>query len=202
MLEKILEQKYSVECCKCVFSLMSAETMGDAYDCVKMQCIFVFLVIPSYLFFGNYYILKSATARQHNGIPVYAPRRSEDKQPDLPFSDSVSKEKMGNSGSRLRFWRRHRKSPCPQSNGHSDNPRPQVPDTYAHDQVGSPFPNDGQGPHGSVSLPAIPFVELQKAVVIRNDVNIKKESLCVEPDEDNPGKFLVSFVLDASAAGR
>lgn len=47
-----------------------------------------------------------------------------------------------------------------------------------------------------------PYVEHQKAVTIRNDVNVKKESLRVEPDLENPGKFLVSFTLDATAPGR
>lgn len=46
-----------------------------------------------------------------------------------------------------------------------------------------------------------PAVEHQKAVTIRNDVNVKKESLRLEKDEDNPGKFLVSFTFDATVAG-
>jgi hypothetical protein len=45
-------------------------------------------------------------------------------------------------------------------------------------------------------------VEHQKAVTIRNDVNLKKESLRVEPDEQNPGSFLLSFTFDATVAGR
>lgn len=47
-----------------------------------------------------------------------------------------------------------------------------------------------------------PYFEHQKAVTIRNDVNVKKESLRVEPDHENPGKFLVSFTFDATAPGR
>lgn len=46
-----------------------------------------------------------------------------------------------------------------------------------------------------------PYVEHQKAVTIRNDVNLKKETLRVEPDGDNPGKFLVAFTFDATVAG-
>ncbi|KAJ0084899.1 hypothetical protein Patl1_30710 [Pistacia atlantica] len=46
-----------------------------------------------------------------------------------------------------------------------------------------------------------PYVEHQKAVTIRNDVNVKKESLRVEPDHESPGKFLVSFTFDATAPG-
>ncbi|KAJ6815258.1 putative E3 ubiquitin-protein ligase LOG2 [Iris pallida] len=46
------------------------------------------------------------------------------------------------------------------------------------------------------------FMEHQKAVMIRNDVNLKKESLRIEPDELNPGRFLVAFTFDATVAGR
>jgi hypothetical protein len=45
-------------------------------------------------------------------------------------------------------------------------------------------------------------VEHQKAVMIRNDVNLKKETLRIEPDEENPGKFVVAFTFDATAPGR
>ncbi|XP_011048560.1 PREDICTED: probable E3 ubiquitin-protein ligase LOG2 [Populus euphratica] len=47
-----------------------------------------------------------------------------------------------------------------------------------------------------------PSVEHQKAVIIRNDVNLKKESLRIEPDEENPGSYLVTFTFDATVAGR
>lgn len=46
------------------------------------------------------------------------------------------------------------------------------------------------------------FVEHQKAVTIRNDVNIRKETLRMEPDEENPGHFLVAFTFDAIVPGR
>ncbi|KAL8480658.1 hypothetical protein ACS0TY_027268 [Phlomoides rotata] len=45
------------------------------------------------------------------------------------------------------------------------------------------------------------YVEHQKAVTIRNDVNVKKETLRIEPDEENPGKYLVAFSFDATVAG-
>lgn len=44
--------------------------------------------------------------------------------------------------------------------------------------------------------------EYQNTVAIRNVVSIKKETLRVEPDEENPGRFLVSFFFDAPVAGR
>lgn len=47
-----------------------------------------------------------------------------------------------------------------------------------------------------------PYVEHQMAVTIRNDVNLKKESLRLEPDEENPGSYLVTFTFDATIAGR
>lgn len=75
---------------------------------------------------------------------------------------------------------------------------------------GGVYPAPGNwpnGPHhygaGAVPHhPVTPFVEHQKAVTIRNDVNIKKESLRLEPDEENPGQFLVAFTFDATAPGR
>ncbi|XP_062002880.1 probable E3 ubiquitin-protein ligase LOG2 [Rosa rugosa] len=54
---------------------------------------------------------------------------------------------------------------------------------------------------GPVMQAPTPYVEHQKAVTIRNDVNLKKESLRVEPDEENPGSFLLSFTFDATVAG-
>ncbi|KAL4295485.1 hypothetical protein GQ457_12G010150 [Hibiscus cannabinus] len=50
--------------------------------------------------------------------------------------------------------------------------------------------------------PPVPYIEHQKAVTIRNDVNLKKETLKLVPDEENPGKFLVSFTFDATVGGR
>nr|ACA35274.1 zinc finger RING-type protein [Cucumis sativus] len=60
----------------------------------------------------------------------------------------------------------------------------------------------GRYPYGPPMPPQTPYVEHQKAVTIRNDVNLKKETLKVEPDEENPGQFLVSFTFDATVAGR
>lgn len=46
-----------------------------------------------------------------------------------------------------------------------------------------------------------PFVKHQKAVTIRNDVNINKNTLCIEPDQHNPHHFLLTFTFDATAPG-
>ncbi|RVW97263.1 putative E3 ubiquitin-protein ligase LOG2 [Vitis vinifera] len=71
-------------------------------------------------------------------------------------------------------------------------------------RAGGAIPNwvGGHQPCGVAPPPPAPYVEHQKAITIRNDVNIKKETLRVEPDEENPGKFLVAFTFDATAAGR
>lgn len=82
--------------------------------------------------------------------------------------------------------------------------------------VGGPYPQSYPGvypvqapanfinapyPYAAAAAPVAPYVEHQKAITIRNDVNIKKESLRVEPDEENPGHFLVAFTFDATAPG-
>ncbi|XP_030493720.2 probable E3 ubiquitin-protein ligase LOG2 [Cannabis sativa] len=59
----------------------------------------------------------------------------------------------------------------------------------------------GRYPCGPVMQPVAPYVEHQKAVTIRNDVNLKKETLRIEADEENPGHFLVAFTFDATVAG-
>lgn len=59
----------------------------------------------------------------------------------------------------------------------------------------------GRYPFGPVMSPLTPYVDHQKAVTIRNDVNLKKETLKIEPDEENPGRFLASFTFDATVAG-
>ncbi|KAF3338183.1 zinc finger family protein [Carex littledalei] len=105
---------------------------------------------------------------------------------------------------------------------HSYYPNQQYPPQYGHfypppplpapyDHRGGPHMHFGLGGPGarwappmpmSVPLPAPPpYVEHQKAVTIRNDVNIKKETLKIEPDEQDPAKFLVSFTFDATVAG-
>ncbi|KAL2548787.1 putative E3 ubiquitin-protein ligase [Forsythia ovata] len=49
--------------------------------------------------------------------------------------------------------------------------------------------------------PPEPYVEHEKAVTIRNDVNLKKEILRIKPDQENLGKFLVAFTFDATLFG-
>uniref|UniRef100_A0A251UBM9 Putative metalloenzyme, LuxS/M16 peptidase-like protein n=1 Tax=Helianthus annuus TaxID=4232 RepID=A0A251UBM9_HELAN len=60
----------------------------------------------------------------------------------------------------------------------------------------------GRYPCGPAMHSPTPYVDHQKAVTIRNDVNLKKETLKVEPDEQHPGKFLVVFTYDATYADR
>lgn len=81
------------------------------------------------------------------------------------------------------------------------SPRPPTPMAGPY---GQPYRNwvSGQYPYIPVPAPVMPYVEHQRAVTIRSDVNIKKESLRIEPDEDEVGKYLLSFVFDATAPGR
>ncbi|EPS57707.1 hypothetical protein M569_17110 [Genlisea aurea] len=93
---------------------------------------------------------------------------------------------------------------CP-PHAHPPMPMP-LPLPYEHHHQ-PPHPNwvSGRYPYGPVMQPAPPppppYVEHQKAVTIRNDVNLKKETLRMEPDEENPGKYLVAFTFDATVAG-
>ncbi|KAE8666233.1 putative E3 ubiquitin-protein ligase LUL1 [Hibiscus syriacus] len=81
-----------------------------------------------------------------------------------------------------------------------------LPAPYDHHHRGGPHMESanwsryGYGP--MMPRPPVPYIEHQKAVTIRNDVNLKKESLKLVPDEENPGKFLVSFAFDATLVGR
>ncbi|XP_054795070.1 probable E3 ubiquitin-protein ligase LOG2 [Prosopis cineraria] len=104
------------------------------------------------------------------------------------------------------------------------NPSPyfQYPGHYSapHQAMPAPLPapldhHHRAGPHpqtdpsrtgvsyhcGPAAPPPAPYVEHQKAVTIRNDVNVKKGTLRVEPDEENPGRSLVAFTFDATVDG-
>lgn len=76
-----------------------------------------------------------------------------------------------------------------------------APFDHHHRGGGGGEPGQWRYPCGPVVAPPPPYVEHQKAVTIRNDVNLKKESLKLEADEENPGKLLVSFTFDATVAG-
>ncbi|XP_057779115.1 probable E3 ubiquitin-protein ligase LOG2 [Salvia miltiorrhiza] len=86
----------------------------------------------------------------------------------------------------------------------SSPPYNQYPGFYPH-PAAMPIPLPA--PHANwvtaryPMLPPTPVVEHQKAITIRNDVNVKKETLRLEPDEDGSGKFLVAFCFDATVAG-
>lgn len=101
---------------------------------------------------------------------------------------------MGNvisGGSRPAYHRDHASPPYP-------NPNPQYQGNYPspyHHQDCATYPCGER--ESQVS-----YVEHQEAVTIRNDINLKKETLRFEPDEQNPGKFLLSFIFDASVPGR
>ncbi|MCD7472309.1 putative E3 ubiquitin-protein ligase lul4, partial [Datura stramonium] len=47
-----------------------------------------------------------------------------------------------------------------------------------------------------------PYVETQQAKKVRSGVNVHKDSLKLEPDEQNQDHHLVSFVFDALFDGK
>ncbi|CAH9091597.1 unnamed protein product [Cuscuta europaea] len=75
-----------------------------------------------------------------------------------------------------------------------------APYDHHHHRMDSNWVN-GRYPCGPIVPQPTPYVEHQKAVTIRNDVNLKKETLRIEPDEENAGKYLVAFTFDATVAG-
>ncbi|KAK6943785.1 hypothetical protein RJ641_024887 [Dillenia turbinata] len=80
-------------------------------------------------------------------------------------------------------------------------PVPPLPAPLDHHHHHQPNWENGRYPYPMMQPPPAPYVEHQKAVTIRNDVNLKKETLRIEPDEENPGKFVVVFTFDATVAG-
>ncbi|CAN1837527.1 Probable E3 ubiquitin-protein ligase LUL2 [Linum perenne] len=96
----------------------------------------------------------------------------------------------------------------------SQYPNPNLPSPYYHHHPhhGSyyqparlPTPQN-YPPYPYVAPPpppaVVPYVDHQKAITIKNDVNVKKETIRIKEDEENPGNFLVSFTFDATAPGR
>jgi E3 ubiquitin-protein ligase MGRN1 len=68
---------------------------------------------------------------------------------------------------------------------------------------GPPSGHRPAGPVPQLALASIPDVaEHQKANTIQNDVNLKKATLRLEKDEENPGFHLVAFSFDATVSGR
>ncbi|KAK1392657.1 RING-type E3 ubiquitin transferase [Heracleum sosnowskyi] len=103
-------------------------------------------------------------------------------------------------------------SQYPNPNG-LPHPYYQYPSYYPPQVMPAPYDHHHRPPHvdpnwvggpypcGPMVPTVAPYVEHQKAVTIRNDVNLKKETLKVVPDEDNPGGFLVTFTFDATVSG-
>ncbi|CAL1404301.1 unnamed protein product [Linum trigynum] len=80
---------------------------------------------------------------------------------------------------------------------HHHHPPPQSHHGY-YPSPPAPPQNYPRYPYGPLPPPPAPYVEHQKAVTIRNDVNVKKETIRIEEDEENPGSFLVAFTFDAT----
>ncbi|XP_019151990.1 PREDICTED: probable E3 ubiquitin-protein ligase LOG2 [Ipomoea nil] len=127
---------------------------------------------------------------------------------------------MGNSGSSGRrrsgsSGRDHQSAPPPQaaeaevsSNRYLFAAATPFPPQYQNPNAPPYYPFrmdanlvNGRYPCGPVMAPPAPYVEHQTAVTIRNDVNLKKETLRIEADEANPGNYLVCFTFDATVPG-
>ncbi|XP_050211601.1 probable E3 ubiquitin-protein ligase LUL2 [Mercurialis annua] len=81
-------------------------------------------------------------------------------------------------------------------------PPPPPPPGYYTQQPVPFYHNNYHGYPFGVAPPMISApVEHQKAITIKNDVNVRKDSIRVEEDDQIPGKFLVSFIFDATAPG-
>lgn len=95
--------------------------------------------------------------------------------------------------------------PVPYENHHHHHhhyPPPPPPPPHPYHPT-HPWTAGGRYTYGGPMMPPPPpYVEHQKAVTIRNAVNLKKETLKLETDPDNPGRFLVSFTFDATVSGR
>ncbi|KAJ8754125.1 hypothetical protein K2173_002023 [Erythroxylum novogranatense] len=91
--------------------------------------------------------------------------------------------------------------PYYQYSGYYPPPSMPVPLPAPYDHHHRVEPAQWLGGRCPMMAPPPPYVEHQKAVTIRNDVNLKKETLRLEADEENPGKFLVTFTFDATVAG-
>lgn len=75
------------------------------------------------------------------------------------------------------------------------------PPYYANQASGWPAFRPPMGQQHPLTLPP-PYVEHQDAKKVRNDVNVHKDTLRLEVDEQNPDQHLVSFVFDALYDGR
>ncbi|KAJ6425470.1 hypothetical protein OIU84_026110 [Salix udensis] len=81
-------------------------------------------------------------------------------------------------------------------------PAPAMPAPYDHrHRVDHPVAHWVGGRCPMMPRPA-PYVEHQKAVTVRNDANLLKESLRFEQDEESPGSYFVTFRFDAAVGGR
>ncbi|KAB5519843.1 hypothetical protein DKX38_024162 [Salix brachista] len=72
-------------------------------------------------------------------------------------------------------------------------PAPTIPAPYDHrHRVDHPVGHWVGGRR--LMMPRLaPYVEHQKVVTVRNDVNLLKESLRLEQDEESPGSYFVTF---------
>ncbi|CAH8371132.1 unnamed protein product [Eruca vesicaria subsp. sativa] len=70
-----------------------------------------------------------------------------------------------------------------------------------HEVAPNPFVFSPATPY-PMMMPPPPSIEYEKAATIHNDVNLRKETLRLQPDPNNPGQLLVSFSFDVTVPGR
>ncbi|ESQ45145.1 hypothetical protein EUTSA_v10010573mg [Eutrema salsugineum] len=93
-----------------------------------------------------------------------------------------------------------RDHPSPPYQNHNPAPLQYYQYQGNYPPIPSPYHHQGANdPYGAIASP-IPYVYHQKTVTVRNDINLNKETLRFEPDEQNPGKFLLSFTFDANVS--
>ncbi|KAM7464156.1 hypothetical protein LguiA_032277 [Lonicera macranthoides] len=80
------------------------------------------------------------------------------------------------------------------------NPPPPAYYNQSHGYYPPPVEAENGYPSGPVVHKPAPYIEHEKAVTIRNDVNLKRETLRMESDEGNPTEYLVAFTFDATVA--
>ncbi|KAI3791749.1 hypothetical protein L2E82_05611 [Cichorium intybus] len=76
-------------------------------------------------------------------------------------------------------------------------PHPTVPLPESHDDYNRMAMDRAIEAWVDGCYPPTPYADHQ-TITIKNDVNLKKETLKIEADEENPGKSLVSFTFDAT----
>lgn len=101
---------------------------------------------------------------------------------------------------------RRRRSNVPPEATETTPPQPHPPKIPVNQSVSSAAtsyypPGTMSKPYDHPMPPPRDVVD-ENPVTIRNDTNLMKETLSLEPDPVNPGRLLVAFTFDALVSGR